>query len=67
MRLVRGLNKTNILLNKEAGIMVYTINLNLVLDDEDLLSDKEIEIVLRNLLQKTSAQISNVKVLDIND
>jgi hypothetical protein len=47
--------------------MVYTINLNLVLDDEDLLSDKEIEIVLRNLLQKTSAQISNVKVLDIND
>lgn len=47
--------------------MVYTVSFNIHLDDEEIYDDDLIEEVVKECMENTGANISDFKVLDIND
>lgn len=47
--------------------MDYTVCLDIDIDSEEIISDKDLEKALKDLLESAPISISNVKILDIND
>ena len=46
---------------------VYTVSFNIHLDDDEIYDDDLIEEVVKECMENTGANISDFKVLDIND
>ena len=47
--------------------MVYTIKLNLRIDEDGVTSTKEIENLLYDALDAAAIDVTDVEILDIND
>lgn len=47
--------------------MVYTVSFNIHLDNDEIYDDDLIEEVIKECMENAGANISDFKVLDIND
>jgi len=47
--------------------MIYTISLDLYIDSDEIISEEEIVVTLKRLINSASVNASNIKVYDIND
>jgi phosphoribosylformylglycinamidine (FGAM) synthase PurS component len=47
--------------------MTYTICFDLFIDDDNILSRKEIETLLKQLINNTSIEANNIRVIEVND
>lgn len=47
--------------------MTYTVQLDFVINDDEILSDDAITDTLKFVLEESNCQVRNIKVLDVND
>lgn len=47
--------------------MVYTIQMDLYIDDDEIYSDEDISNVIEESISVTSASVDNIRVIEVND
>ena len=47
--------------------MTYTVQLDFVIDDDNIMSEKEVQEVVEEIFNYTSMWASNIRVVEVND
>jgi hypothetical protein len=47
--------------------MIYTVQLDFFIDDDNIMSEKEVQDVIEEIFNHTSMWASNIRVVEIND
>lgn len=47
--------------------MVYTVQMDLYIDDDEIYSDEDIKEVIEECMGVTSASVDHIRVIEVND
>ena len=63
--LVDNLNMS--LMDFKGGYMVYTVQMDLYIDDDEIYSDEDISNIIEESMSVASASVDHIKVIEVND
>ena len=55
------------LMDFKGGQMVYTVQMDLYIDDDEIYSDEDISNIIEESMSVVSASVDHIKVIEIND
>ena len=47
--------------------MVYTVQMDLYIDDDEIYSDEDISNIIEECMSVASASVDHIRVIDVND
>ena len=63
--LVDNLNMS--LMDFKGGQMVYTVQMDLYIDDDEIYSDEDISNIIEESMSIASASVDHIRVIEVND
>ena len=63
--LVDNLNMS--LMDFKGGQMVYTVQMDLYIDDDEIYSDEDISNIIEESMSVASASVDHIRVIEVND